>query len=905
MVRGWIPAVWNSVFTPRSSRRRLRVAPAPERLEHRTVLSFALGASKVKMADDYFAIEQGNLKDYTESGSPIFGRDDRVNAGDDDQGLTNPNVSGGRYNFTSTTSSQLFLVHPGVWDAEKQPADRFAGTVPEDHTGETRPIDTSKYYMLNMKVTASTSIPYPPTAMLSSVGGRIYWDNGRAVGDVTATRSYFLFPGTKLYSFDLSQFPIEPGVDKSGGWTGMMAGLRYFPVNVAGVDISVDWVTLTGRNQTTVPVTLSGITGTVQVGVSLDGNAANILKINRPRGTWPEGYWTEEHLVPSINASQLTSIDVSALSAGTYYLHLLDGNGNPIGGTTPQQIVINAPGSVRIQTPSSLGDTSRDYATTIRGDAWDFSQTSDFVMPYLQNPTEYGTPTIVTDPTSAVYGQLSSNGNSWLRYDNHTASVVANREDPQFLLPVVGGVNTSVYKNLTVRMLFDEKRPNSQIGGPLRVGYNDTNPPYSGFSQTDDIVMQDGPQNYSINLTSVKLEPKFTTNRLYTSFNNVAYLRIDPHEYPRQIITYVDQVWLTPNERTIDGRFNITWSASDLNGDGLTISKIYLDTDRTRGNGNEILAASNVANTGSYTFDTRNVSGLRAGTYRILFELSDGYNTTWEYSTGVIDVNPVGPSTSTAFYRSYNPSANFHFFTTNRFQFEAALNAGYRDETTGASGFSIPFTQVPNSYPLYRIYNLQRGFHYYTLNSVEKDLLVNSSPQPGQPGHGQIGWRDEGVEGYMFATPQSGTTEIFRLYNTQSGVHLFTEVASVKNAILAQFPGIWVQHDSLGYGYPTGTGASYPGGSAPALAAALGIPVAASGVDTGSDSGNAVSPETNDLRLDTLVVTTSTVASVPVAAPATEAEAPTLPLLAPSRDDSEPSDESQLLESLLDSLNGV
>lgn len=885
-------------------KRRQRPLPrAADVLEHRTLLSFSLGASKVKMADDYFAVEQGNLVDYSEAGSPVAGVDDRVNDGDDDQGLTNPSVANGAYNFTSTTSSQIFLLHPGVWDAEKQPADRFAGTVPEDRTGETRPIDTSKYYMLNMKITASSTIPYPPTSFYQSVGGRIYWDNGRAVGDVTATRSYFLFPGTHLYSFDLSQYPIEPGVDKSGGWSGMMAGLRFFPVNVAGVDISIDWVTLTGRNQASVPVSLSGVTGTVQVGVSLDGNPANMIKVNRPSGNWPDGYWNEEHLVGPTDASQLTSIDVSALGAGTYYLHLLDGNGNPIGGTSPQQLIINAPGSARIQTPSALGDLSRDYASTIRGDAWDFSQTSDFVMPYLQSPSEYGVPTIVTDPVSSVYGPLSSNGNSWMRYDNFTASNVAYREDPQFLLPVVGAINTSVYKNLTVRMLFDEKRPNSQIGGPLRVGYNDTNPPYSGFSQTDDIIGQDGPQNYSINLTNVKLEPLFTTNRLYTSMNSVAYLRVDPHEYPRQIVSYIDQVWLTPNERTVDGRFNVTWSSADLNGDGLAISKILLDSDRTR-NGNEILVGSNIANTGSYTFDTRTVAGLRAGTYRLLLEIFDGYNFTYEYSTGVLDVTPVGPNTSTPFYRAYNPTANFHFFTTNRFQYEAALNAGYRDESTAQSGFAIPFTQVAGSFPLYRIYNLQRGFHYYTLNSIEKDILVNSSPQPGQPGFGQIGWRDEGVEGYMFATQQPGTTEIFRLYNNQSGVHLFTEVAGIKNAILAQFPGTWVQHDSLGFAYPTGIGSDYTAFSASAIAAAIGGPISAMPESPASVERPA---STGDLRLETLVLPPTSGVSAEWPAPlAAEAADPLgdLPLV-PLRDDDEVSEEAQFLDALLVGLNGV
>jgi hypothetical protein len=35
-----------------------------------------------------------------------------------------------------------------------------------------------------------------------------------------------------------------------------------------------------------------------------------------------------------------------------------------------------------------------------------------------------------------------------------------------------------------------------------------------------------------------------------------------------------------------------------------------------------------------------------------------------------------------------------------------------------------------------------------------------------------------------------------------SGTHLFTEASSVRDAILAQFPGAWSEHSLLGYAYP-------------------------------------------------------------------------------------------------------
>ena len=139
------------------------------------------------------------------------------------------------------------------------------------------------------------------------------------------------------------------------------------------------------------------------------------------------------------------------------------------------------------------------------------------------------------------------------------------------------------------------------------------------------------------------------------------------------------------------------------------------------------------------------------------------------------------------FYRAYNPNADYHFFTTNRAEFDNAVTAGYRDESLGQQGFAIPTDYVSGSSIMHRMYNLSNGRHYYTLSDPERDALV------------QAGWRFEKDEGYMFTSPGAGRFEVFRLYNRSTGVHLYTENSAVKDAILAAYPGIWEQHDSLGF----------------------------------------------------------------------------------------------------------
>lgn len=768
-----------------------------ELLESRTLLAtFSLpSGSRAPAGQDYFAIEQNNPLDYVEPSSTTAGNDDRRNAGLDDAGITNASLGGGQYNFTTTTATQIFLLDPGVSDSELAGTNRHAGTVPEPTSGESIPIDTSKYYRLNMKITLDG-----PAQTI----GNIQWYDGRAVPTTTATRGFFVFPGTNIYSFDLRNISLNKTA--SGPWTGNMSGLFVYPANVPGKSIHLDWVTLTGNNQASLPVSLTGAAGNAEIGLSTDGNPANLIKFIRPTDNTDTAFLTQTNLLPPTSAASISSVDVTALGPGTYFLHALDASGGVVPGTTPQQILVNHIPTATVLQPDAVGDEATEYSATFRNDAWDFSQPSDFkVPPFIVSPgvfdnTAFGTAAVVTNPNTANFGQLPG---TWMKYDNATATHAPF--DTQFQLPNNGDINTSRYHNITIRGLLDRTR-DLELGAVMRVMWSDQNPllSESHLVQTDDIVVENGVQTVSLDLNTVQIEPNSTGKTLWANYPNIRYLRIDPSEYPDAVSAYFDQVLLTRNDFTTNGKFNITWNATDADGDPITLTNIKIDPDKNRGNGNEITIGTNVANSGAFLFDTAAVANLAAGSYYVLLTYSDGRNTAFRYSTGKLDVSPVGPAGTAVMQRSYNPNANFHFFTTSSAQFENAVNHGYRDEATAREGFAINTSQTGTSSPLFRLYNLQRGFHYYTLNPVEKNALLALNPPAGSPDFGKIGWRDEGAEGFMYATPQTGTAILYRLYNKDSGVHLFTINPSLKDAILAAFPLSWQQHSDVGYAFPVG-----------------------------------------------------------------------------------------------------
>ena len=132
------------------------------------------------------------------------------------------------------------------------------------------------------------------------------------------------------------------------------------------------------------------------------------------------------------------------------------------------------------------------------------------------------------------------------------------------------------------------------------------------------------------------------------------------------------------------------------------------------------------------------------------------------------------------------------------------------------------------------------------------------------PGFGTtLGWRLEKIEGFIYDAPQGNTVEVFRLYNSRVGTHLFTESAAVRDAVLRAFPTEWSQHASLGFAFQ----GRLPSASASAVSAPV-LTAASASPEPSLAPASAVVAASN--RLETLVAVTS---SAPVSAAATAATA--------------------------------
>lgn len=90
--------------------------------------------------------------------------------------------------------------------------------------------------------------------------------------------------------------------------------------------------------------------------------------------------------------------------------------------------------------------------------------------------------------------------------------------------------------------------------------------------------------------------------------------------------------------------------------------------------------------------------------------------------------------------------------------------------SSGSSSASVATNTAPKATPVYRLFNLQKGYHFFTTNLAEKEALVAA------------GWTDEGVAWY---TPTNAGKPVYRLFDKTKGGHIFTTDAAQKDACIA------------------------------------------------------------------------------------------------------------------------
>ena len=150
-------------------------------------------------------------------------------------------------------------------------------------------------------------------------------------------------------------------------------------------------------------------------------------------------------------------------------------------------------------------------------------------------------------------------------------------------------------------------------------------------------------------------------------------------------------------------------------------------------------------------------------------------NYTWNISDRGIDDSCA----KTPIYRLYNKKTGTQLYTKGDADKDKILNK-YKDFefTDGAPAFYASTSNDGNT-PMYRLYNKKTGAQLYTKGEADRDKILNK-------------WSDfEFTDGspafYAAMTPGIGLTPIFRLYNTKTGMHLYTKGVADREKILNKY----------------------------------------------------------------------------------------------------------------------
>jgi len=134
---------------------------------------------------------------------------------------------------------------------------------------------------------------------------------------------------------------------------------------------------------------------------------------------------------------------------------------------------------------------------------------------------------------------------------------------------------------------------------------------------------------------------------------------------------------------------------------------------------------------------------------------------------------------TTPIYRLYNTKTGAQLYTKGGADRDKILNKWHDFEfTDGGPAFYASILDNGLT-PIYRLYNTKTGVHLYTRGETDKDKVLDT--------WSDFQYTDNGPAFYASLT-DNNTTPIYRLYNTKTGVHLYARGRSDRNKILNTWP---------------------------------------------------------------------------------------------------------------------
>jgi hypothetical protein len=507
-------------------------------------------------------------------------------------GLDNATLSGGTFSADVERGGWMTLITSGG-----------TGALPLSHDGGTSPIDASQFSRIVFHLYSA-----------AAVTGQVYWF---PTGCSTCFGATLVNISAGWHTYDVALANNTAGTQP---WSGTMRGLRLNTNQSATiVHQSLDWVRLTNPGPN---ITVTMPTAADAVWLDTNSNTGD----NGSAGSPAMG---AEVVATNVTAGQTVTIPTGRRPAGTYWLSYTTGG---VSSPTTSITVDKRPEPVVLSPSLAGGD---DWATTVRGDAWDFQQASDI---------DHAPNTTLTFSGGTLNGTNTPNG---------TNSPPSG--DPELFLATPVPIDATTYHRLTVNIRYDGTwgLTDGPGGGMVaRVIWNlpGYTTPTQSWQVSNDIVVYPGDNTISVDLKTTPptaINDNAVTDQLGwggPGSATVRALRFDPDEDPGLRSFHITGFRLTAEDR---GRPNFDVQFQDNAWKAGTTADLYADTTGTGTGGTKI--ASNLAvSSGVNHFDWHgadvNGNPLGAGAFNIYAVLHDGAGASGTSSDSTVVNMPVQPS---------------------------------------------------------------------------------------------------------------------------------------------------------------------------------------------------------------------------------------------------------------------
>lgn len=507
------------------------------------------------------------------------------------------------------------------------------------------PLDASRYTALSMRQSLPESVRATMTVAWTTHAN---YDVAAASNSIAFIDADYLGAGYYDYfdsGFRIYNLPVTPEsawtnerVDnakvtapaiRNGSWSGTIYGLFVQPTSggAAGTESKVDWIRIYNPNTSrTLRLTWS-TTGLPLSNATNDALYSIQLWVNSSASTSGG-----DLLVSLLKNDGSYDLKTAALPPGNYYFYLKAVQATVNGFTTlatsglSPLVTILAPPVLEFTSPSFT--SGADYASTVLGNPWDMSDSSDIFEQAHVTAVSFG------GGYMAAYADPPANG--------------ATESDAQFRLNTrLNGtdmpIDTTKYRYLTYRMIVDSTGY-TNINDRVARGWVSRFIAFNADIGADGTEFQGMPifedaHTYTIDLwdrNAMETINPYPKQVGWREAGTYKFLRFDPLEVPQYTLFYIDDVKLCADNTPQHNVFNLGWTAADADSASLSITLAYGSLSGTNFSGTTIATVTQAPGAGSYAWDT---VGVAAGSYYIRATVSDGSNAASFYSDVPVTVS--------------------------------------------------------------------------------------------------------------------------------------------------------------------------------------------------------------------------------------------------------------------------